>query len=216
MSGKMNGIYAIKPKFQELLRPSEAALISLGVHPDAITFSALGLSIAGGFALFLAQEPGMLVLFCTMPFVTLGRTILNALDGMVAKDTGLARPWGEVLNEFSDRLADIALFGGLIFSRFCNPQLMSVSLVSVILSSYLGILAKSAGGSRQYGGLMGKADRMILLALAGPLAFILAVTGVCQPHIVFDVFALVVLGGSLLTMVERARKTYADLKSNND
>jgi len=212
----MNGIYAIKPKFQQLLRPSEAALISLGVHPDVITLSALGLSIAGGFALLFAQEPGTLVLLCTIPLVTLGRTILNALDGMVAKDTGLARPWGEVLNEFSDRLADVALFGGLIFSRLCNQQLMCASLISVVLSSYLGILAKAAGGSRQYGGVMGKADRMVLLALAGPLAFILAVTGVCQPNVVFDVFALVVLGGSLLTIVERARKTYADLKSNNN
>lgn len=40
------------------------------------------------------------------------RLALNALDGLVARDLGPARPWGEVLNEVSDRLADLALFVG--------------------------------------------------------------------------------------------------------
>ena len=32
----------------------------------------------------------------------------HALDGLVARTLGLARPWGEVLNELSDRVADVA------------------------------------------------------------------------------------------------------------
>lgn len=211
----MNGIYAIKPKFQQVLRPTETVLIALKIHPDTITLAALALSIAGAIALTLAAAPGMLVLLCSTPLVALGRTVLNALDGMLAKDTGLARPWGEVLNEFCDRLADIALFGGLVCSRLSNGPLLLASLVSVLLSSYLGILSKAAGASRQYGGVMGKADRMLLLGLAGPLAFGLSNAGICSANVVLDIFALIILGGSLLTIVQRARKTYADLKSSN-
>lgn len=209
----MNGIYAIKPKFQSFLKPAETSLISCRIHPDWITLAALLLSIAGAFLILLSSKDGMLFLLCSTPFVSLGRTVLNALDGMVAKGAGLARPWGEVLNEFSDRLADLSLFLGLALSQLCSGPLMIAALISVLFSSYLGILSKAAGGQRQYGGIMGKADRMILLAIAGPLAFWLAKSGVCSCSVVFDCFAFIVLGGSLLTIVERAIKTYADLKS---
>ncbi|MBX9687316.1 MAG: CDP-alcohol phosphatidyltransferase family protein [Candidatus Obscuribacterales bacterium] len=210
----MNGIYAIKPKFQELLKPLEAALISAKVKPDSVTFSALGLSVAGGIALAFAGREGMLFLLCSTPLVTLLRTILNALDGMLAKSTGQARPFGEVINEFSDRLADLALFIGLFCSKLSNGPLLLASLISILLSSYLGILSKAAGGARQYGGLMGKADRMILLGLACPLAFFLSSFGICSAGLILDAFALVVLVGSLITIWQRAKMTYADLESN--
>lgn len=211
----MNGIYAIKPRFQKALIPIEAVLIAGKVHPDLITFAALALSLLGAAALWLACQPGMLFLLCTTPLIGLGRTVLNALDGMVAKDTGVARPWGEVLNEFCDRLADLALFVGLLSSRLCSGPLMTASIISVLLSSYLGILSKAAGGPRQYGGVMGKADRMILLAIVGPLAYLLVSLGVCSADLVLNTFALIVLGGSLLTILERGKKTYVDLKSND-
>lgn len=211
----MNGIYAIKPKFQQALRPMEALLIAAKVHPDTITLSALALSLAGAAALSVSSQAGMLWVLCTTPVVALGRTVMNALDGMVAKDTGVARPWGEVLNEFSDRLSDVAIFAGLACSRLCTGPLMIASLISILLSSYLGTLSKSAGGPRQYGGIMGKADRMILLALLGPLTFVLVNAGVCKAQVVLDSFAWIVLAGSIVTIIQRALKTHADLKSIN-
>lgn len=209
----MNGIYAIKPLFQQSLKPIESSLIGAKVHPDVITYAALALSVAGAAALSCSSEDGMLYLLCCTPIVALGRTMLNALDGMVATKTGQARPWGEVLNEFCDRLADIALFAGLAMSRLCNGQMITVSIVSMLLSSYMGILSKAAGSKRQYGGVMGKADRMVLLALFGPLAFALSKMGVCSAGAVLDVFVILVIGGSLITTVQRANKAYADLKS---
>lgn len=212
----MDGIYAIKPKFQQALKPIEALLIACRIHPDAITISALILSFFGAAAFAFSSQAGMLWLLWSSPFVALGRTMLNALDGMVAKDTGVARAWGEVLNELCDRMADIALFVGLACSRLCNGQLLIASLISILLSSYLGILSKAAGGPRQYGGIMGKADRMILLALLGPLTYILVTTGICSAQIVVDSFALILLVGSLITIVQRAKKTYVDLQSTNN
>ena len=211
----MNGIYAIKPKFQAILKPVEAFLIACRIHPDTITISALLLSVAGAAALAVSSQAGLLWMLLSTPLVALGRTVLNALDGMVAKDTGVARPWGEVLNEFSDRMADVALFAGLACSRLCNGQLMLASLISVLLASYLGTVSRAAGGPRQYGGIMGKADRMILLALLGPLTFVLVNAGICKAQVVLDAFAMLVLTGSVITIVQRAKKTHADLKSTH-
>ena len=101
----MNGIYAIKPKFQQMLKPVETFLIGSKIHPDQITLAAFGISVLGAVALALSSQPGMLWLACSTPAVALIRTVLNALDGMVAKASGMARPWGEVLNEMMDRFS---------------------------------------------------------------------------------------------------------------
>ena len=79
----------------------------------------------------------------------------------MARGTGLARPWGEVLNEFCDRLADVALLTGECFAPGSNPRLGAVAIVVMLLSSYLGTAAKAAGGKRQYIGVMGKAMALV-------------------------------------------------------
>src|SRR5262249_14487971 len=141
------------------------------VHPDLLTFAALGLAVLGGVALVASAWAAWLLLL--VPPIVLARTALNALDGLVARGTGLARPWGEVLNEVGDRLADIALFGGVALAPGSDLGLGAVALVAMLLSSYIGTVAKAAGGHRQYGGVMGKADRMIALGVAATLAFCL-------------------------------------------
>jgi phosphatidylglycerophosphate synthase len=200
------GVYSIKPAFQRSLRPIEDVLVERGVHPDLITLSALGISVAGGVGFALSSR--CLWLLLAAPAVALTRTALNALDGLVAKRTGRARPWGEVLNEFSDRLADVALLGGLALSGPANGLLGAAAVVAVLLTSYLGILSKATGGPRQYGGVMGKADRMLLLSVAGPLALL------TDPAIVVNSFFALILAGSLATAAQRGVKTHADLQSS--
>jgi phosphatidylglycerophosphate synthase len=197
------GIYAIKPAFQRSLRPIEDLLVDRNVHPDAITLGALGLSVAGGVAFAFAAEQPLALL--AAPAVALGRTAMNALDGLVAKRTGKARAWGEVLNEFSDRLADVALLGGLALAGFADLWLASAAIIAVLLVSYLGILSKAAGGSRQYGGVMGKADRMILLGVAVPLAIFF------DANVVITALFGIVLAGAAITIVQRGVKTHGDL-----
>lgn len=197
------GIYAIKPKFQRSLRGAEAWLIDHHVHPDTITVSALVLSCLGGAA--LAFSPQHLWLLWTIPLVAIGRTALNALDGMVAVKTGVARPFGEVLNEFSDRLADAALFAGIAFSGLVNPNLAWITVLAAVLSDDLGVLSKAAGGPRQYGGAMGKADRMIFLSAFSVVGFFLPFPWL------WAAFETGILVGCLLTIMKRWRQTYADL-----
>lgn len=200
------GIYGIKPWFQQALRAVERPLVRWRVHPDVLTLSALGLSLVGGFALYASRWLPWLLL--SIPFVALVRLALNALDGMVAKDLGVARPWGEVLNELCDRLSDVALFGVLALVQGVNLSLAVGTLVLMLLASYAGILSKAAGGPRQYGGVMGKADRMILLAIASAVALALPQ----QP--VFNGFLILVLAGLFATIYQRLRKTYVAVKSS--
>ena len=199
------GIYAIKGRFQTSLSPIESWLIRRDVHPDRITGAALVLSILGGAAFYLSGWNQWLLLL--IPPIAIGRTALNALDGLVATNTGLARPWGEVLNEFSDRLADVALFAGLMLAPGVSFPLGVATIVLMLLGSYLGTVAKAAGGRREYGGVMGKADRMILIALFSVVAVIVGDASI------LNFYLWIVFAGLVVTICQRARKIHDGLKS---
>jgi CDP-diacylglycerol--glycerol-3-phosphate 3-phosphatidyltransferase len=139
----MAGIYAIKPRFQRTLRPIEDWLVERRVHPDRLTLAALAVAAGGGVA--IALSPAAPALLLAVPIVAAVRLALNALDGLVARRLGLARPWGEVLNEVGDRLADLALFGGLLLIPGVDARLGAAALAAMLLASYAGIAGKVGG-----------------------------------------------------------------------
>ncbi len=190
------GIYAIKPKFQQTLKPLESFFIRNKVHTTTINLMALGLSIIGGLCLYFSDQNIYLLLY--IPFMAYFRTALNALDGMVARSLNVANQnFGEVLNEFLDRLSDVTIFFGLALTSYVNLALGSAVIILILLNSYLSVVSKAAGGKRQYGGLVGKADRMIYL---GFLSVILLI----WHNMEFANYFLILLGiGTLITLIQR-------------
>jgi len=65
--------------------------------------------------------------------------------------------------ECGHRLSDGALFAGLSLAPSISFTLEMAAIILMLLASYLGSLSKAAGGLRQYGGVMGKADPMAWL-----------------------------------------------------
>ncbi len=200
---RYGGIYAIKPWWQHRLAGIEQLLINKRVHPDFITSAGVVFSTLLGAVLFTSEKWPLLALMA-IP-LAIGRLAANALDGLVARHTGLAHPRGEVFNECCDRLSDILIFAGLAFNRAVNAPLAWSVLVLMLLSSYLGIAAKAAGGRRQFGGFLAKADRMIYLALFAPFVAWLGPEA-------WNWLLLAFVPALLLTLAQRARWTYNDLK----
>lgn len=157
------GIYATKARWQRAIRPLVAVCVALRVHPDVFTYGALALSGLAGLALWRAGIHSAW-LWLVPPCVLL-RLVLNLFDGQVARALGLADAWGEVKNEFGDRLADSAVFLGLVFGGYASASLAALALVLILCVAYLGLLGKAVAGQRLYGGLFGKGDRMLALAL---------------------------------------------------
>lgn len=198
------GIYAIKPAFQRRLSAVRDKCISLGLSADALTWAALILSVAGGAAIAVSGRYRWPLL--AVPLLALGRITLNALDGMVATATGSARPFGEVFNESADRLSDTAWFAGLAF--VVDPRIALGVLVVVLLSSYVGTVAKAAGGPRIYTGVMGKADRMIAFSIFALAAFFRSGWSAQ----LLQALAWIVGAGAIFTLAQRlliARRTLA-------
>jgi len=128
------------------------------------TYSAVILSFVAAFALLRAgSNRAWLVL---VPPCVLVRLLLNLMDGLIARESGAADVWGEVKNEFGDRVADVAIFLGLGFGGYADTRLAALALALILLCvSHVGTLGKAVGGSRVHGGVFGKGDRMISLAV---------------------------------------------------
>ncbi|HZR01411.1 MAG TPA: hypothetical protein VFC93_21600 [Chloroflexota bacterium] len=180
------GLYDAKPAFRRRLAPIAEALAARGVHPDAVTGAGVVAATCGAAAIAASGVDARLV--AVVPVAAGARIALNALDGMVADRRGLARPWGTVLNELGDRLADVALLGALALVPGASTPLVVAALAATLLCSHAGVLAQAAGGRRLYGGPMGKADRMLWLSLA---SLATAATGDATPLRLLPVLLLV-------------------------
>ena len=108
---------------------------------------------------------GSSVSWWLVPPCVLLRLAFNLMDGLVARAMNLADAFGEVKNEFGDRIADAAIFLGFCFGGYPDARLAALALALILCVSYLGILGKAVGGPRVYGGFFGKGDRMISLAV---------------------------------------------------
>lgn len=101
-------IYALKPKFQNLLRPIVKRLYQKGITANQVTLFACAVSILIG--LLLALFAGVSTLFWLLPIWLFVRMALNAMDGMLAREFGQQSALGGYLNEITDIAADAALY----------------------------------------------------------------------------------------------------------
>ena len=139
-------IYALKPKFQNLLRPLVQRLYQKGVTANQVTVFACAVSIALGLLLScLANLPA---LFWLMPVWLFLRMALNAVDGMLAREFGQQSALGGYLNEITDVAADAALY---LPSAFClyRPFRRRANRPVYLAGGHDGILRCAGAGAWQ-------------------------------------------------------------------
>jgi len=157
-------LYALKPRFQALLRPGVAALARAGITANQVTVATCVGSVALGTTLAYAPRPG---LFLLLPAWMLLRMALNAVDGMLAREFGQQSQLGGYLNELTDVIADSALFLPFaLVTPFAPGWVFGVVLLAV-LSEYAGALGPMMGGARRYDGPLGKSDRAFVFGALG-------------------------------------------------
>ena len=136
-----------------------------GVSPNALTWAALVFAGFAGIA-FLFRGPWALGLGA---LCVLLNGLLDALDGKVAKLTKKASRRGDFLDHVLDRYSDVLMLGGLALGPYCPVWLGLLALVGVLLTSYMGTQAQAVGAGRLYGGVLGRADRLVILIIAALL-----------------------------------------------
>jgi CDP-diacylglycerol---glycerol-3-phosphate 3-phosphatidyltransferase len=189
--------------------PLARLLLALRVSPDAVTIagtlivSAISLTL---FPLGYTLVGGLLVGF----FV-----LFDSLDGVMARMSGRSGPWGAFLDSTLDRVADGAVFGGIMLWFVLHPGEhdgiwgIAVALACLVLGSvvpYARARAESVGATAQVG-IAERADRL-LLALV-PFTFL----QVGLPVVVLEVVLTLLALASLVTVFQRMATVRAQLTS---
>lgn len=202
----MPSIYALKPGFQNLLRPITNGLARLGITANQVTLAGLLLSFATGAVLLYSPAPRRLLL---LPLTLFLRMALNAIDGMLAREHDQKTSLGAILNELADVLSDSALYLPLAFLQGCNPQLIVLIVLLAVVSEMTGVIGAQIGASRRYDGPMGKSDRAFVFGALGLLL------GLNLPIVPFVPSLLgLVLALLLCTIVNRARGALKELRGS--
>jgi archaetidylinositol phosphate synthase len=154
----------VRPYVDRLARPF------LRWAPSRLTVTALALAVAAAVVAAGVRWTSPLLFLPVAALIVLAG-LFDVLDGHVARATGTASPRGDFLDHVLDRYADVALVLGFAVSGFANPILALLALVSLLLTSYMGTQAQALGQGRVYAGLLSRADRLVVLALAAFLEF---------------------------------------------
>ena len=164
------------------LGPIGSGLRRTGIAADHLT--ALGLAMAAACAIAIAT--GRLGLGLALLILT---AVPDLLDGAVAKASGTASPRGAFFDSVADRVSDSLVLGGLAWYLEAAAgghaaMLPFAILAASTLISYQRAKAESLGYTAR-GGLMERAERIILLAVG--LAFSAVLVPVLQVMLVLTV-----------------------------
>jgi phosphatidylglycerophosphate synthase len=172
-----------------------------GIHADAVSYSSIVASAFAAACFWQAGAAPWLVipaaLFCFL------RLWLNMLDGMVAIAAGQASRRGEILNDLPDRASDVLIFVGVAQSGLCRLPLGYGAAIAAVLTAYVGMFGQALGAGRQFGGVMSKPWRMVVLSMgswlmAGDLAR--GGSGRVGELMILDATLLVILAGCVQTI----------------
>ncbi len=122
--------------------------------------SALSVVFAGAFAAAYLISGDMLYL---APVFVMISAFFDAIDGKVARMRNLASKRGDLVDHFLDRVSDVLLSAGIGFSVFSHPAYAFVGLEGILLTSYMGTQSQALGVGRDYSGIVGRADRLLLI-----------------------------------------------------
>jgi CDP-diacylglycerol---glycerol-3-phosphate 3-phosphatidyltransferase len=197
-------IYQLKAAFQKLLRPLTQFLARRHITPNQVTGSAVFLSLITG--LFILLFPTSQLVLLSIPFVMLVRMMLNAIDGMLAREHGMQTALGAFYNELGDVFSDTFLYVPFCFIPGLWFWLVLAIVLLAVISEMAGVVAVQVGASRRYDGPMGKSDRAFVFAV---MSILLALNGFAAYWINYGL--IIVFALLIYTIINRVNKALKEM-----
>lgn len=166
----MSNFYLMtRAAYTKLSRPVAKGALRLGFTPDSITILGTAGSVLAALTLF---PIGQLWWGAFTVFIFV---LADMLDGAMARERGGGRRFGAVLDATCDRIADGAIFAGLLWWAAFGMQsrsLVVATLICLITSqviSYIKARAE-ASGLRGDGGFIERPERLVIVLTGAGLS----------------------------------------------
>ena len=190
---------------ERLLGPWVRTAAKLGLSPDQVSVIAFGVAIGAGVA-FAVGEPLFYLLGAVLVLLN---GWFDLVDGALARHLEVSSDGGDLLDHVLDRYADIAILAG--FTAGIGAYALGFAAVTgVLMTSYLGTQIQAVGIGREYGGLLGRADRLALMGIVGVVAAVYSAPLVVGLNVVGLLLVLFAVVGHV-TALQRFLGAWSDL-----
>ncbi len=209
------------------------------LDPNQISLISFIFAILAGLSFFLskwwglsifgeADKGSITVLLILGSLFVIVSGLFDVIDGKVARMTNRVTKRGDFLDHVLDRYSDCIILMGLSFSDFCVRELGMLAIISILIVSYLGTQSQALGCGRNYSGIMGRAERIVVIIFfpvfhliyylimpGGYLPIPSGVWGVMGlPDIqltLIDLLMIILIVGANLSALQRAWMTWKEL-----
>src|SRR5262249_12711316 len=158
---------------RSLASRSIVGLTRTRVTPNALTTAGVSLCLAASVVVFLEYRSPWLFYWLGALLFVVG-SILDILDGALARAGGKTTPFGAFLDSTTDRVGEAAMLGAiaLIFHRYDHPVALALAFAGVagsLLVSYTRARAEALGLKGDVG-IGSRAERVVVITAGLVLA----------------------------------------------
>ncbi len=190
-----------RSRLAPILDPIAVGLSKARITPTVVTMAGLLVTIAGACLLAIDE-------YVWGALVAGVGSVLDALDGPLARYQGKASIRGAFVDTMSDRFGEVAIFAGLTFSLRADETALMLCLFGLafsLLTPYVRAKAESWGAEGR-GGWMGRAERMLLILVGVGMSGLVGGKKVLFPTL----WIFTILSG--FTVAQRIRRTWQQLE----
>ncbi len=184
---------------QPTLEKIGKAFTSTGLSPNFWTLVGLVFALASALVYGLGLEFGLII----GGILLLVSGFFDMVDGQVARITGKTSQKGSYLDSMFDKIAEVAIFLGLLVGGYAEPYLVMLAITLSLLVSYARAKSDALNIKLQGVGIGERAERLLVIAIIG-------IIGYMEPAVII----VVVIAG--ITLVQRMIVTAKNIKEKTE
>lgn len=172
---------------------------STGISPNFWTLVGLVFALTSALVYGLGLEFGLVI----GGILLLVSGFFDMVDGQVARATGKTSQKGSYLDSMFDKIAEVAIFLGLLVGGYAEPYLVMLAITLSLLVSYARAKSDTLNIKLQGVGIGERAERLLVIAIIG-------IIGYMEPAVII----VVVIAG--ITLVQRMIVTAKNIKEKTE
>ena len=185
----------LRGMLQPILEKIGKAFASTGLSPNFWTLVGLVFALASALVYGLGIEFGLII----GGILLLVSGFFDMVDGQVARVTGNTSQKGSYLDSMFDKIAEVAIFLGLLVGGYAEPSIVLLAITLSLLVSYARAKSDALNIKLQGVGIGERAERLLVIAIIG-------IIGYMEPAVII----VVVIAG--ITLVQRMIITTKNIK----
>ena len=138
-----------------------------GLSANFWTFVGLGFALLSAVVYGLGVESGLII----GGVLLLVSGFFDMMDGQVARVTGKTSKKGSYLDSMFDKIAETAIFLGILIGGYVEPYLVLLAITLSLLVSYARAKSDSLNIKLQGVGIGERAERLLVIAVIGIIGF---------------------------------------------